>query len=133
MWFDVSDNFSTIRASAPGEKHHAGCQRRIVAIRVPVPFPECSSFVLWICPQTHIAHHITTITFQCLFKWIQMALQYHQVPVHFSMCPVVSVLMFKGSRVHNSIHQSDHRHGIHEPQFVVASRRFGLGIEVRIV
>ena len=37
-----------------------------------------------------------------------------------------------GSRVHNSIHQSDHRHGIHEPQFVVASRRFSR-IEVRIV
>ena len=38
-----------------------------------------------------------------------------------------------GSRVHNSIHQSDHRHGIHEPQLVVASRRFSLWIEVRIV
>ena len=45
----------------------------------------------------------------------------------------LSVLMFKGSRVHNSIHQSDHRHGIHEPQFVVTSRCFGLWIEVRIV
>ena len=139
MWFDVSGNFSPKKASAPGEKHHAGCQRRIVAIQVPVHVPGCSSSVLWICPHHTYHRHVTTMS--RFLNWIQMALQYRQVQFHFSMCSpdffcshnISQDSLTLGSRVHNSIHQSDHRHGIHEPQLVVASRHFSLWIEVRIV
>lgn len=84
MWFDVSGNFSPKKASAPGEKHHAGCQRRIVAIQVPVHVPGCSSSVLWICPHHTYHRHVTTMS--RFLNWIQMALQYRQVQFHFSMC-----------------------------------------------
>ena len=57
--FDVSASWI---ASAPGEKHRAGCPQRTVAIQVPVHVPGCSSSVLWICPQTERSphhHHLT--------------------------------------------------------------------------
>ena len=139
MWFDVSGNFSpkssstwweaSCRMSTKNCGHSSPCarSRMLIFCALDLSSPHIS-------PPYH--HNVTfsqmdpngtaispgAISLQQVQPWFFLFSQY-----------LTKYSLTLGSRVHNSIHQSDHRHGIHEPQFVVASRRFGLWIEVRIV